>query len=141
LTDKICRESGICNVKTQLLSSSSLRQPGVLRVDGVAILAFGQASLMPALLPQRLLLVRRLRAVPIRGLSPATTSKPLWLPSRETLSANDQRRVGGLRGFWLLTEGADATGRSESVRFGLGSPSGHQWWFRRSGWQWEALRR
>jgi hypothetical protein len=46
LTDKVCRESGVCNVKTQLLSKfftdTNLAD---LRVDGVAILAFGRAEL------------------------------------------------------------------------------------------------
>jgi hypothetical protein len=67
LTDKVCRESGICNVKTQLLSKFFTEPvPSALRIDGVAILAFGKASLMPsgAPTPSR----RRLRAVPIRGL-------------------------------------------------------------------------
>jgi hypothetical protein len=40
LTDKTCREGGICNVKTQLLSKFFTDvNPGDLRVDGVAILA------------------------------------------------------------------------------------------------------
>jgi hypothetical protein len=65
LTDKVCRESGICNVKTQLLSKFFTEPlPSALRIDGVAILAFGQASLMPSSAPA----LRRLRAVPIRGL-------------------------------------------------------------------------
>jgi hypothetical protein len=64
LTDKVCRESGICNVKTQLLSKYFTDTiPNDLRIDGVAILAFGKASLMPSSAPA----VRRLRA-PIRGL-------------------------------------------------------------------------
>jgi hypothetical protein len=70
LTDKVCRESGICNVKTQLLSKFFTEaSPGLLRIDGVAILAFGQASLMPSSAPTIApTLARRLRAVPIRGL-------------------------------------------------------------------------
>jgi hypothetical protein len=63
LTDKICHESGICNVKTQLMSRFFTdASPGDLRVDGVAILAFGKASLIPSSAP----IVRRLRT-PIRG--------------------------------------------------------------------------
>jgi hypothetical protein len=83
LTDKVCRESGICNVKTQLLSNFFTETiPANLQIDGVAILAFGEASLMPSSAPTTT--VRRLRAL-IRGLcSQATTSKLLWLPSRTT---------------------------------------------------------
>jgi hypothetical protein len=68
LTDKVCRESGICNVKTQLLSKLFTDiNPGDLRVDGVAILAFGKASLMPSSAPTPVTVTRRLRA-PISGL-------------------------------------------------------------------------
>jgi hypothetical protein len=69
LTDKVCRESGICNVKTQLQSKFFTDvNPRDLRVDGVAILAFGKASLMPSSAPTAAPDGRRLRAVPIRGL-------------------------------------------------------------------------
>jgi hypothetical protein len=68
LTDKVCLESGICNVKTQLQSKFFADiNPGDLRVDGVAILAFGKASLMPSSAPTVDTATRRLRA-PIRGL-------------------------------------------------------------------------
>jgi hypothetical protein len=68
LTDKVCRESGVCNVKTQLLSKFFTdTNPADLRVDGVAILAFGRASLMPSSAPTSSTATRRLRA-PIRGL-------------------------------------------------------------------------
>jgi hypothetical protein len=68
LTDKACRESGICNVKTQLQSKFFTDvNPGPLRVDGIAILAFGKASLMPSSAPSVNTESRRLRA-PIRGL-------------------------------------------------------------------------
>jgi hypothetical protein len=68
LTDKVCRESGICNVKTQLLSKFFTdTNPTDLRVDGVAILAFGRASLMPSSAPTSSTATRRLRA-PIRGM-------------------------------------------------------------------------
>jgi hypothetical protein len=64
LTGKVCRESGICNVRTQLQSKFFTDpNPGNLRVDGVAILAFGKAS--PNTEGNNA--VRRLRA-PIRGL-------------------------------------------------------------------------
>jgi hypothetical protein len=66
LTDKVCREGGICNVKTQLQSKFFTDQePTDLRIDGMAILAFGKASLMPSAAPTGP--TRRLRA-PIRGL-------------------------------------------------------------------------
>ena len=66
LTDKVCREGGICNVKTQLPSKFFTDlNPSDLRVDGIAILAFGKASLMPSSAPTAT--TRRLRA-PIRGL-------------------------------------------------------------------------
>jgi hypothetical protein len=68
LTDKVCRESGICNVKTQLQSKFFTdTNPGDLRIDGVAVLAFGKASLMPSSAPTVNTATRRLRA-PIRGL-------------------------------------------------------------------------
>jgi hypothetical protein len=52
LTDKVCRESGICNVKTQLQSKFFTdTSPGDIRIDGVAIPVFGQASLMPSSAP------------------------------------------------------------------------------------------
>jgi len=57
----------ICNVKTQLPSKFFTDvNPADLRVDGIAILAFGKASLMPSSAPTATV-VRRLRA-PIRGL-------------------------------------------------------------------------
>jgi hypothetical protein len=63
LTDKVCEESGICNVKTQLMSRFFAdASSGDLRVDGVAILAFGSATLMPS----SATIARRLRA-PIHG--------------------------------------------------------------------------
>ena len=66
LTDKVCREGGICNVKTQLPSKFFTGiNPADLRVDGIALLAFGKASQMPSSAPSAT--VRRLRA-PIRGL-------------------------------------------------------------------------
>jgi hypothetical protein len=72
LTDKVCRESGICNIKTQLLSKYFVEpSPNDLQVDGVAILAFGKASFMPSSAPSSAPSGtpggRRLRA-PIRGL-------------------------------------------------------------------------
>jgi hypothetical protein len=70
LTDKVCRESGICNVKTQLQSKFFTdTNPKNLKVDGVAVLAFGKASFMPSSAPSSAPIgnIRRLR-VPIRGL-------------------------------------------------------------------------
>jgi archaellin len=68
LTDKVCVEDGICNVKTQLLSKFFTDQePADLRVDGIAILAFGKAPSMPSAAPTAGATTRRLRA-PIRGL-------------------------------------------------------------------------
>jgi hypothetical protein len=65
LTDKVCREGGICNVKTQLPSKFFTDvSPADLQVDGIDILAFGKASLMPSSAP--LATTRCLRA-PIRG--------------------------------------------------------------------------
>jgi hypothetical protein len=73
LTDKTCRESGICNIKTQLLSKFFTdTNPGDLRIDGVAILAFGRASLMPSSAP-----------TPVGG------GRRLRLPISATLSADD----------------------------------------------------
>jgi hypothetical protein len=70
LTDKVCRESGICNVKTQLLSKFFAEaSPGNLLVTGTAILAFGSASLMPSSAPSAAPSgARRLLRAPIRGL-------------------------------------------------------------------------
>jgi hypothetical protein len=68
LTDEVRRESGNYNVKTPLLSKFlSDTNPADLRVDGVAILASGKASLMPSSAPTSSTVTRRLRA-PIRGL-------------------------------------------------------------------------
>jgi hypothetical protein len=66
LTDKTCRESGICNVKNQLVTKFFVdTNPGDLRVDGVAVLAFGKASVMPSSAPTD---ARRRLRVPIKGL-------------------------------------------------------------------------
>jgi hypothetical protein len=89
LTDKVCRESGICNVKTQLQSkffSDSI--PSDLRVDGVAILAFGKASLMPSSAPTAAPIGRRLRAVPIRGLIKGDDIKAYVSTQQQTQNNN-----------------------------------------------------
>jgi hypothetical protein len=87
LTDKTCREGGICNVKTQLLSKFFTEvSPTDLRVDGVAILAFGKASLMPSSAPT--VTQRRLRAVPIRGLISAEDVKA-FMASQQYNSNNN----------------------------------------------------
>jgi hypothetical protein len=66
LTDKVCQESCICNVKTQPLSKFFIETiPNDLQIDGIAILAFRKASLMSSSAPTSAR--RRLRA-PIRGL-------------------------------------------------------------------------
>jgi hypothetical protein len=91
LTDKICRESGICNVKTQLLSKFFTDiNPGDLRVDGVAILAFGKASLMPSSAPSGP--GRRLRA-PIRGLLSADDVKALMASQQYKSNNGDESGV------------------------------------------------
>jgi hypothetical protein len=81
LTAKVCRESGICNVKS-LLQSKFFTDTNTssLRVDGVAILAFGKASLMPSSAPtvEGNNGVRRLRA-PIRGLLSASDVKAIMV--------------------------------------------------------------
>jgi hypothetical protein len=83
LTDKVCRESGVCNVKTQLQSKFFTDiNPSDLRVDGVAILAFGKAPSCLAPLPRLLLLDVVFVLFRSAALSPVTTSKPLWLPRR-----------------------------------------------------------
>jgi hypothetical protein len=84
LTDKVCRESGICNVKTQLQSKFFAdSNPSDLRVDGVAVLAFGKASLMPSSSPTvGTPAVRRLRA-PIRGLLSGDDVKALMAAQQQ----------------------------------------------------------
>jgi hypothetical protein len=93
LTDKVCRESGICNVKTQLLSKFFTEEsPGVLQIDGVAILAFGQASLMPSSAPTASPGGRRLRAVPIRGLITGGDVKA-FMAAQQKILGNDESGV------------------------------------------------
>jgi hypothetical protein len=73
LTDKVCRESCICNVKTQPLSKFFIETiPNDLQIDGIAILAFRKASLMSSSAPTSAR--RRLRA-PIRGLRTGDDAK------------------------------------------------------------------
>jgi hypothetical protein len=71
LSDKVCHESGICNVISQLQSKFFAdANPSDLHVDGVAILAFGKAPIVWGSGPTvegNTPAVRRLRA-PIRGL-------------------------------------------------------------------------
>jgi hypothetical protein len=71
LSDKVCHESGICNVISQLQSKFFTdANPSHLSVDGVAILAFGKAPIVSGSSPTvegNTPAVRRLRA-PIRGL-------------------------------------------------------------------------
>jgi hypothetical protein len=90
LTDKVCRESGICNVKTQLLSKFFTQtSPSDLQIDGVAILAFGQASLMPSSAPTTAPVGRRLRAVPIRGLITGDDVKAFMAAQQKNLDNNN----------------------------------------------------
>ena len=92
LTDKTCREGGICNVKTQLLSKFFTDvAPGDLRVDGVAILAFGKASLMPSSSPTQA--TRRLRT-PIRGLLSADDVKAFMASQQYNSNNNDADETG-----------------------------------------------
>jgi hypothetical protein len=87
--DQQGRASGICNVKTQLLSKFFTdTNPGDLRVDGVAILAFGKASLMPSSAPKATPIGRRLRAVPIRGLITGDEVKA-FMASQQRILDND----------------------------------------------------
>jgi hypothetical protein len=89
-TNKVCRESGICNVKTQLLAQFFTEAiPGDLRVDGVAILAFGQASPIPSLAPSAAPIGRRLRAVPIRGLITGDDVKVLLAAQQKKLNKDE----------------------------------------------------
>jgi hypothetical protein len=81
-TDKVCREGGICNVKTQLTTKFFTEvNPADLRVDGIAILAFGKASLMPSSAPTAT--TRRLRA-PIRGLITGDDVKAFMAAQQKT---------------------------------------------------------
>jgi hypothetical protein len=96
LTDKTCREGGICNVKTQLLSKFFTDvSPGDLRVDGVAILAFGKASLMPSSSPtQTGGGARRLRT-PIRGLLSADDVKAFMASQQYNSNNNNNNNNNG----------------------------------------------
>jgi hypothetical protein len=113
LTDKVCRESGICNVKSQLQSKFFTdSNPGDLRVDGVAVLAFGKASLMPSSAPG----VRRLRA-PIRGLLTGDDVKAFMAAQKKENNNNNNDSDESVVSDWsqrLLQNGAAET------EFGLG---------------------
>jgi hypothetical protein len=75
LTEKLCREMGICNIRHQLSSKwFSVPQPEPLRIEGVAILSFGISSMMPSAAPTGAR--RRLRA-PISGLLSADQVKAI----------------------------------------------------------------
>jgi hypothetical protein len=101
LTDKTCREGGICNVKTQLLSKFFTDvSPGDLRVDGVAILAFGKASLMPSSSPTGGG-ARRLRT-PIRGLLSADDVKA-FMASQQYNSNNNNNNDGDETGLSVVS--------------------------------------
>jgi hypothetical protein len=95
LTAKVCRESGICNVKT-LLQSKFFTDTNTssLRVDGVAILAFGKASLMPSSAPTVQVNngVRRLRA-PIRGLLSASDVKAIMVDQEKQRNYSNNKEI------------------------------------------------
>jgi hypothetical protein len=102
LTDKTCREGGICNVKTQLLSKFFTDvNPGDLRVDGVAILAFGKASLMPSSSPTQG--ARRLRT-PIRGLLSADDAKAFM--ASQQYNSNNNNNDGDETGLSVVSVAA-----------------------------------
>jgi hypothetical protein len=107
LTDKVCRESGICNVKTQLQSKFFTDvNPGDLRIDGVAILAFGKASLMPSSAPTSAPVGRRLRAVPIRGLIKGDDVKAFMAAQQQQNNNNEVSVVAGSPVQRMLQAGA-----------------------------------
>jgi hypothetical protein len=107
LTDKVCRESGICNVKTQLQSKFFTDiNPGDLRVDGVAILAFGKASLMPSSAPTAAPIGRRLRAVPIRGLITGDDVKAFMAAQQQQNNNNEVSVVADSPVQRMLQDGA-----------------------------------
>ena len=107
LTDKTCREGGICNVKTQLLSKFFTDiNPGDLRVDGVAILAFGKASLMPSSAPT--VTQRRLRT-PIRGLLSADQVKAFM--ASQQYNSNNNNNDGDESGVSVVSVVAGAPQR------------------------------
>jgi hypothetical protein len=107
LTEKVCRESGICNVKTQLQSKFFTDvNPGDLRVDGVAILAFGKASLMPSSAPTAAPVGRRLRAVPIRGLITNDDVKAFMAAQQQQNNNNEVSVVADSSVQRMLQDGA-----------------------------------
>jgi hypothetical protein len=118
LTDKVCRESGICNVKTQLLSKFFTETiPGDLRVDGMAILAFGKASLMPSSAPTSVR--RRLRA-PIRGLLTSDDVKVFMATQENNNNNNNNNRDNS--SVSMVSVVADSSQRmmlQEGALFGL----------------------
>jgi hypothetical protein len=104
LTDKTCREGGICNVKTQLLSKFFTQtNPNDLRVDGVAILAFGKASLMPSSAPTPGGGRRRLRT-PIRGLLSADDVKAFM--ASQQYNSNNNNNDGDETGLSVVSVAA-----------------------------------
>jgi hypothetical protein len=108
LTDKVCRESGICNVKTQLQSKFFVDiNPRNLRIDGVAVLAFGKASLMPSSAPTAAPIgARRLRTVPIRGLITGDDVKAFMAAQEKANNNNEVSVVTGSPVQRMLQDGA-----------------------------------
>jgi hypothetical protein len=116
LTEKVCRASGICNVKTQLLSKFFTENiPGDLQVNGVAILAFGKASLMPSSAPTTT--VRRLRA-PIRGLLTGDDVKA-FMAAQENNNNNKNRDDSGISVDAVVAESSQRMLQDGSALFGL----------------------
>jgi hypothetical protein len=85
--DRQDRRGGICNVKTQLLSSSSLNNPGDLRVDGAPSCFERRHHAEPAPTSSFVLFRSVVCSAP-------TTSKPLWLPSRHNSNSNNNENDG-----------------------------------------------
>jgi len=105
LTDKACRENGICNIRTQLASKFFTEtNPQPLRVDGVAILAFGKASSMPSSAPTSAPTpapgARRLR-VPISGMLSADQVRNLLEQQEKQAAARELQDAGAQSPFDL----------------------------------------
>lgn len=91
LSEKVCRDNGICNVKSQLPSKYFVAaDPKPLRVDGVAILSLGKASMMPSASPTQAPGGGRRLRVPIRGLIRAEDTK-----SGPHFQSAEQRKLQG----------------------------------------------
>jgi len=98
LTAKLCREDGICNIRTQLASKwFAETDPAPLAVSGTAILAFGVASAMPSAAPSAAPTAtpaRRLR-VPITGMLSQEDVRKLMEQQQAMEAASRQLQEGG----------------------------------------------